>query len=128
MNFTAFGLGVSSISLILGIARSPSVYYCHEVKRIQTFGAGSIIATLRLKRSPGAGLRPGSTRKKCSKTRCFLPDKELLPKRTSGHILRPLTCPPLQTKVSQAEIEAGDCEGRLPLLFGGGLGSLVFGL
>src|SRR5437879_6353957 len=76
----------------------------------------------------GAGLRPGSTRKKCSKTRCFLPDKELLPKRTSGHILRPLTCPPLQTKVSQAEIEAGDCEGRLPLLFFGGLGSLVFGL
>ena len=25
--------------------------------------------------------------------------------------------PPLTIKVSQAEIEAGDCEGRLPLLF-----------
>jgi hypothetical protein len=25
--------------------------------------------------------------------------------------------PPLTFKVSQAEIEAGDCEGRLPLLF-----------
>ena len=32
--------------------------------------------------------------------------------------------PPLQ-KVRQVEIEAGDCEGRLPLLFEYGLGSLA---
>jgi hypothetical protein len=42
--------------------------------------------------------------------------EELLPKRSSGHILRPSLAPPYN-KVSQVEIEAGDCEGRLPLLF-----------
>ena len=62
-------------------------------------------------------LQPDSFRPKCSEKRAFLNNKELLPKWASGHILRPLTCPPLQTKVSQVEIEAGDCEGRLPLLF-----------
>jgi hypothetical protein len=33
-----------------------------------------------------------------------------------GHILRPSLAPTL-TKVRQVELEAGDCEGRLPLLF-----------
>jgi len=42
--------------------------------------------------------------------------QELLPKPESGHILAALTCPPLQ-EVSKVEIEAGDCEGRLPLRF-----------
>jgi hypothetical protein len=41
--------------------------------------------------------------------------EQLLPKGWCGHILRGLTCPLLE--VRQAEIEAGDCEGRLPLLF-----------
>ena len=36
---------------------------------------------------------------------------------------------PLTNKVSQVEMEAGDCEGRLPPLFlKRGLGPLVFGL
>jgi len=36
---------------------------------------------------------------------------------------------PLTNKVSQVEMEAGDCEGRLPpLFFKRGLGTLVFGL
>jgi len=50
--------------------------------------------------------------------------KELLPKDTTGNILRPLTCP-LTDKVSQVEMEAGDCEGRLPPLF---LWTLALGL
>jgi hypothetical protein len=56
--------------------------------------------------------------------------KQVLPKSASGHILRPLTCPPFSKKVSQVEMEAGDCEGRLPPLFYVGLRpwSLVFGL
>ena len=62
-----------------------------------------------------------------SKTVGFSEAKEVLPKWTSGHILPPLTCPPLQTKVSQVEIEAGDCEGRLPLLFQDGRLSVVSG-
>jgi hypothetical protein len=37
--------------------------------------------------------------------------------------------PPLSIKVSQAEMEAGDCEGRLPPLFlSSGLWASVFGL
>lgn len=50
--------------------------------------------------------------------------KQLLPKEGRGHILRCLTCPLLE--VRQAEIEAGDCEGRLPLLLY--LHALDFGL
>ncbi len=51
--------------------------------------------------------------------------QELLPKDSAGNILRPLTCP-LTDKVSQAEMEAGDCEGRLPPLFyGAGLRSCL---
>ena len=53
-------------------------------------------------------------RKKLRKCSGFYKD-QLLPKPQSGHILRDLTCPLLE--VRQAEIEAGDCEGRLPLLF-----------
>jgi hypothetical protein len=42
--------------------------------------------------------------------------KEVLPNQQHGHILRRLTWPPFQ-EVRQVEIEAGDCEGRLPLHF-----------
>ena len=35
---------------------------------------------------------------------------------------------PLANKVSQVEMEAGDCEGRLPPLFLPGLWTLAFGL
>jgi hypothetical protein len=40
----------------------------------------------------------------------------MLLKPGTGHILPFSLAPPLN-KVSQVEIEAGDCEGRLPLLF-----------
>ncbi len=59
---------------------------------------------------------------------------QLLPKSAGGHILRP-SLAPLTNKVSQVEMEAGDCEGRLPPLFLHGLrpwfsvlglGSLIF--
>jgi len=42
--------------------------------------------------------------------------QEMLLKPRTGHILPFSLAPPLN-KVSQVEIEAGDCEGRLPLLF-----------
>ena len=37
--------------------------------------------------------------------------QKLLPKMAGGHILRP-SLAPLTIKVSQVEMEAGDCEGR----------------
>ena len=47
--------------------------------------------------------------------RCVLPLNQLLPKGGRRAYTPCLTCPLLE--VRQAEIEAGDCEGRLPLLF-----------
>ena len=37
--------------------------------------------------------------------------QKMLPKMAGGHILRP-SLAPLTIKVSQVEMEAGDCEGR----------------
>ncbi len=42
--------------------------------------------------------------------------QDILQRFEVGHILRPSLAPTL-TKVRQVELEAGDCEGRLPLLF-----------
>jgi len=41
--------------------------------------------------------------------------QDILQRFEVGHILRPSLAPTL-TKVRQVELEAGDCEGRLPLL------------
>ena len=59
---------------------------------------------------------PGWSMQKIQKNLAWFYAVILLPKRIGGHILPPSLAPPFN-KVSQVEIEAGDCEGRLPLLF-----------
>src|SRR6266511_1646120 len=86
-----------------------------------------IIAALEKKRSRGR-MHPVLDLKKGLRKGSVLPVISIAKEQQAGIYSAP-HLPPLQIKVSQVEIEAGDCEGRLPLLFWNpGFWSLIFDL
>jgi hypothetical protein len=79
------------------------------------FGCVSIITGLRVKRSYPADMATFGVQK-AAKPIMYYGPKAIAKEGRRAYTPCP-HLPPLSIKVSQAEMEAGDCEGRLPPLF-----------